>query len=256
MAPTSGQGPGDAAIPEIRIDASDPDTMALWRMVARVAAALEDKHMRWCLVGGLMVATYATEAGHTSRPTSDIDILGDARQQPSGTEWITERLGRIGATRHEIGGFESEKGFRFEVDGQVIDVLAPDGLKLPAMTDSQFQTIQIPGGSQALNRIETVAMLIDDQRVELRRPTLLGAILLKARAMRVHSRPEDQRQDLITLLGLLTDPRAAQDDLTTTERKWLRAIEAELRLDDRDLDATVDPDRLRIARASYLRLIR
>lgn len=242
-------------IPEIRIDVSDPDTMALWRTVARVAQALEDKHMRWCLVGGLMVATFAFEAGQINRPTSDIDILGDARQRPSGTEWITERLRQLGATRHAIGGFESEKGFRFEVDGQVVDVLAPDGLKLPAMTDSQFQTIQIPGGSQALNRAETVAIVIDGERVELRRPTLLGAILLKARAMRVHSRPEDQRQDLISLLGLLTDPRAALDDLTTTERKWLRTIEAKLRLNDRDLDATVDPDQLRIARASYRRLI-
>jgi hypothetical protein len=148
-------------MPEIRIDVADPDTMALWRTVARVAQALEDKHMRWCLVGGLMVATFAIEAGQINRPTSDIDILGDARQRPSGTEWITERLSQLGATRHAIGGFESEKGFRFEVDGQVVDVLAPDGLELPAMTDSQFQTIQIPGGSQALNRTETIAIVVD-----------------------------------------------------------------------------------------------
>ena len=242
-------------MPEIRIDVSDPDTMALWRTVAKVAQALEDEHMRWCLVGGLMVATFAIEAGHINRPTSDIDILGDARQRPSGTEWITERLSQLGATRHAIGGFESEKGFRFEVDGQVVDVLAPDGLKLPAMTDPQFQTIQIPGGSQALNRTETVAVVIDGQRVELRRPTLLGAILLKARALRVHSRPEDQRHDLVTLLGLVEDPRVVVADLTPTERKWLRTIETKLRLDDRDLRAIVDPDRLRIARAAYRRLI-
>jgi hypothetical protein len=34
----------------------------------------------------------------------------------------------------------------------------------------------------------------------VRRPTLLGAVLLKARALPVHSRPEDQREDIITLL--------------------------------------------------------
>lgn len=198
-----------------------------------------------------MVALFAIEAGQISRPTADIDILGDARQRPSATESIARQLTDLGATRYEIGGFESEKGFRFAVDGQVVDVLAPDGLGRPAMTDAQFQTIQIPGGSQALSRIETVVLVIDDDRVPLHRPTLVGAILLKARSIRVHSRPEDQRQDLITLLGLVTDPRSVAATLTPAERRWLRAIETQLDLGDRDLDAAVDPVRLRVARASY-----
>jgi len=233
----------------ITITVLDPETMALWRTVARIARALDDQDVRWCLVGGLMVALFAIEAGQISRPTAD--ILGDARQRPSATESITRQLTELGATRHEIGGFESEKGFRFAVDGQVVDVLAPDGLGRPAMTDAQFQTIQIPGGSQALSRTETVILVIDDQRVSLHRPTLTGAILLKARSIRVHSRPEDQRQDLITLLGLMTDPRSTAARLTSAERRWLRAIDANLNLDDRDLDATIDARRLRVARAAY-----
>lgn len=236
---------------QIVIDALDPETMALWRTVAKIAQALDDQNVRWCLVGGLMVALFAIEAGQISRPTADIDILGDARQRPSATESIARQLTDLGATRHEIGGFESEKGFRFAVDGQVVDVLAPDGLGRPAMTDAQFQTIQIPGGSQALGRIETVTIVVEDQRIPLHRPTLTGALLLKARSIRVHSRPEDQRQDLITLLGLMTDPRAAAATLTPAERRWLRAIEAQLDLGDRDLDASVDSARLRVARAAY-----
>lgn len=239
---------------EIVVDALDPATMALWRTVAKVAKTLDDQHMRWCLVGGLMVGLFAIEAGQISRPTTDIDILGDARQRPSGTEWVTEQLAKLGATRHEIGGFEAEKGFRFNVDGQVVDVLAPDGLGRPAMTDAQFQTIQIPGGSQALNRMETVTVIIDGERVALNRPTLIGAILLKARSMRVHSRPEDQRQDVIQLLGLMTDPRSVIDSLTNAERKWLRAIDDNLALDDPQLDATINATALRIARAAYRRL--
>jgi hypothetical protein len=78
------------------IDALDPETMALWRTVAKVAPALEDQHMRWCLVGGLMVALFAIEAGQISRPTADIDILGDTRQRPSGTEWIATQLTKLG----------------------------------------------------------------------------------------------------------------------------------------------------------------
>ena len=122
------------------------------------------------------------------------------------------------------------------------------------MTDAQFRTIQIPGGSQALSRTETVVLVVDDQRVRLHRPTLLGAILLKARSLRVHDRPEDQRQDLLMLLGLITDPRAEVDTLKPSERKWLRNADAALDLDDRALDATVDPLRLRIARATWRRL--
>ena len=253
--PLSPDNPAPIGAPvEITVDALDPATMDLWRTVAKVAKTLDDQHMRWCLVGGLMVALFAMEAGQISRPTTDIDILGDARQRPSGTEWVTEQLTKLGATRHQIGGFEAEKGFRFTIDGQVVDVLAPDGLGRPAMTDAQFQTIQIPGGSQALNRLETVIVIIDGERIVLNRPTLIGAILLKARSMRVHSRPEDQRQDVIQLLGLMTDPRSVIDSLTKAERKWLRIIDDKLALDDRQLDATVDAVRLRIARAAYRRL--
>ncbi len=240
------------AVPGIRIDVLDPDTMALWRTVADVAIRLDDDRVRWCLVGGLMVALYAIESGQTARPTVDIDILGDARQRPSGTEWIAQRLrDELGATPHETSGLEGEKGFRFEVAGQIVDVLAPEGLGRPAMTARGMQTIQIPGGSQALTRIERVEITIDAERVGLRRPTLLGAILLKARSLAVHSRPEDQRQDLILLLGLMTDPRSAAETLQSSERRWLRDIGPALNLDDRDLDATIDPARLRIARAAY-----
>lgn len=43
---------------EIVVDALDPATMDLWRTVAKVAKTLDDQHMRWCLVGGLMVALF------------------------------------------------------------------------------------------------------------------------------------------------------------------------------------------------------
>jgi hypothetical protein len=157
-------------MPEIHIDALDPSTMALWRTVARVAQALDDDRMRWALVGGLMVALYAIESGQIARATIDIDILGDARQSPSGTEWVTQRLlDDLGGSRHEIDGLAGERGFRFEVDGQVVDVLAPDGLRRQPRTDAQFRTIQIPGGSQALDRSEVVRIVVDGQRVPLRR---------------------------------------------------------------------------------------
>jgi hypothetical protein len=249
--------PGEAtgSVPEIVIAALEDETMALWRAVASLARSLEDQQIRWCLVGGLMVGLFAIEAGQRSRPTKDIDILGDARQRPSATEHLASHLLDLGASRLEISGLDREKGFRFELDGQVIDVLAPDGLGQPAKTSRQFRTIQIPGGSQALNRIERAALVIDDLRTEIFRPSLLGAILLKARALPIHSRPEDQREDLVQLLSLVTDPRAVASTMAKTERRWIRAVEGKLDLGNQDLDTRFDPAALTVARAAYPRLI-
>ena len=241
---------------EIVIDALDPDTMSLWRTIAKIAKALEQQHVEWCLVGGMMVALFAIEAGQIQRATTDIDILGDARQRPSATIAVTGYLQDLGAARTEIGGFEAERGFRFAMDGQLIDVLAPDGLTHPPMTDAHFETIQIPGGTQALQRKETVTIVLDGGHTRLPRPTLLGAILLKARSLPVHSKPEDQREDLITLLGLLTDPRAAAATLKKSERKWLDAIEERVNLGDPALEARFSLAQLRVANAAYTLLRR
>lgn len=71
----------------------------------------------------------------------------------------------------------------------------------------------------------------------------------------VHSHRDDQREDLITLLGLLTDPRVAAEDLTSRERTWLRKADPLLDLGNGDLDAVFDPVRLRVARAAWQRLL-
>lgn len=241
---------------ELVIAALDPATMALWRTVARIARALEDDQPKWCLVGGLMVATFALEADLIQRPTTDIDILSDARQRPSATRRVTNVLKELGAAHAKIGGFEAERGFRFELDGQVIDVLAPDGLSKPPMTDRQFQTIQIPGGTQALKRIETITIVIDGERTLVRRPTLLAAILLKARSLRVHSQPEDQREDLITLLSLTDDPGTTAAEMKASERGWLRKAERTLALEDPTLAARFSGPQLRSARAALAVLTR
>ncbi len=243
--------PDNGAPVSIHIDPIDPDTMELWRTVAKVAAAF-DTDPRWCLVGGLMVALFAIEAQQAQRATTDIDVLTDARARPSGTAWATERLRALGATLRELQASERERGFRFDFDGQIVDVLAPDGLgPSGATTTGKLKTIQIPGGTQALHRSEVVEIVVDETVVTLRRPTLIAAILLKARALRVHSRPEDQRHDLVTLLSLLDDPRAARAEITVREIGWLRSISERLSIDDRALGESFEANRLRVARAAH-----
>jgi hypothetical protein len=120
------------------------------------------------------------------------------------------------------------------INGQTVDVLATDGLKATPRTLGKRETVQIPGGTQALHRSESVEVSIDDgPPFRLLRPSLLGAILLKARALRVHSRPEDQREDLVLLLSFVTDPSALAAKLKGSESKWLKEAENPLRLDER-----------------------
>jgi hypothetical protein len=56
----------------------------------------------------------------------------------------------------------------------------------------------------------------------LPRPDLLGAILVKTRAIEVSDAPLEQRRDLAFLLTLVPDPRVMASELRPTERTWLR----------------------------------
>ena len=55
------------------------------------------------------------------------------------------------------------------------------------------------------------------------RPDLLGAVVIKAEAVGIDDAPENQRQDLAFLLGLVDDPRAMAERLDNRERAILRA---------------------------------
>jgi hypothetical protein len=245
---------GATPVASITINALDPAEQRLWQAVAAISRQLgEDEG--WCLVGGLMVALFAMQASQRPRVTTDIDVLANARTRPSGTTWAAQRLEAMGATLTDVDGLDGQRGFRFELDDQIIDVLAPDGLGRAARTAGKLETIQIPGGTQALERIEVVEIVVDGVASRVSRPTLLGALLLKARALPVHSRPEDQREDMITLLALVEDPDAMRPSFTQAERRWLRSIESTLALDDPALPARFSLARLRTARAAYQILV-
>jgi hypothetical protein len=76
--------------------------------------------------------------------------------------------------------------YRRGVGCQRKETLAPDGLGKAARTAGKLETIQIPGGTEALERIEVVEIVGAGVASRVRRPTLLGALLLKARALPVH----------------------------------------------------------------------
>jgi hypothetical protein len=133
----------------------------------------------------------------------------------------------------------------------VLDLLAPEGLKDDPRVTGQIRTVQIPGGTQALARTELVSVEIDGVVCHVRRPSLLGAILIKARSLRGHADPDAQRADLVLLLSLVVDPRAMAGELRGRERAWLRAAAEPLGLDDPDRMSAFPSDRVRRARAAF-----
>jgi Nucleotidyl transferase AbiEii toxin, Type IV TA system len=236
------------------LDPLDDATRELWR---RAIDVLDHLDGQWTLVGGLMVQLHVARAGEpASRPTEDIDIIGDSRKRPSATERIAARLIVLGFRVADVL-VEPATAFRFVRDGAIVDVLAPEGTgrRHPPKTVEGFQTIQVPGGTQALARTETVCVRLDDVEADIRCPSLLGALLLKARAVRNLHRYQD-REDLIRLLGCVDDPVTLSAELKKSERSWLRRAGDRLRLDDPGLSQLFSADQLARARAAYTLLTR
>lgn len=231
--------------PVILISPPTDEASRLWGIALDLAEAFGD--MEWSLIGGLMVQLHGLQHDDDPRPTVDIDVLGDARRRPV----MTERMAQIVIDR---GGevampprSDRKLGYRFEIDGEVVEILAPDGLSSDPKTVDGLTTFQVSGGRQALDRTETVLVSLDGAAPSaLRLPSLLGAILIKARvvAEKRRNKFDSDRQDLIRLLSYVEDPRglAAQGGLKDSEKKWLRRIAKKLDASDPTVAQLASPD--------------
>lgn len=209
----------------ITIDVEDPGTLALWASVGDLVGRLPAD---WVLIGGLMVQLHALERGvRDVRVTADIDLLGQARPQGA-LQSINAVLISDGftLTGPDLDGY----AYRYTRGELVVDVLAPDGIT-PPVTIGGLKAVGVPGGTQALGRAEVVTVRIGDREFSLRRPSLIGAILMKARSLMKHADPDSQREDLLRLLAMVEDPRALATELRPTERRWLRNAETRLAFD-------------------------
>ncbi len=94
-------------------------------------------------------------------------------------------------------------------------------------------TLPTEGGTQALRRSETVAVTVDGREGFVRRPNLVGALVVKAAA---HINPGDRdprrhRRDFVVLAGLITARDFAAEELGKKDRQRLRSIVAAVRAD-------------------------
>lgn len=166
----------------IVLPAMPPEQTASW-------VGLLDLHERlatgWTLVGGQLVHLHCAERGQFPvRPTNDADTVIDVRADPRMLATFTGVLTDLGFASAGI----SAEGLQHRwVRGDAsIDVLLPDGIGeraslRPGVTGSP--TLPTAGGTQALQRSETVAVSVAGREGSVRRPNLVGALVGKAAAL-------------------------------------------------------------------------
>jgi hypothetical protein len=177
---------------------------AMWQELLYLA---KNPPAPWTLIGARMVALHGWKMGRKQpRASKDADILVNARVVSNGTERVSEKLLSRGFS---LDGVSPEGvGHRF-VNGQVrFDVLGPDGLgsRTGLFTSSGARTVEVPGGSQALQRTEMVEIRLGKISGLIPVLNLLGSILVKVRAIAVDEQPDAQRGDVAFLLSLVDDP--------------------------------------------------
>jgi hypothetical protein len=205
----------------IRVVAVDAQDQQVWESLLELRARYPEG---WTLIGARMVTLYALEHGRMPpRFSLDADALINVRLIPHGTERFSKLLLELGYELIDVSGFGH--GHRFRRGGVDIDVLAPDGLNSldRRVTVPPLHTVEVPGGSQALQRTEVVEVELAGRRGALPRPNLLGAILVKTRAIAVDDAKDSQRLDVAFLLTLVEDPQVASSTITSAEKRWLRA---------------------------------
>ena len=160
----------------------------------------------WLLVGGQMMYPLAAEQGaQLPRATTDMDVVVNVRARPRGTEWLSAWLEEQG---FELEGISTDGiGHRFVKPvsvgtGEVIfDVLGPDGVgeRTTLVTIPPARTVQAPGATQALTRSDVVTLTVSGvsarapREGRVRRPDLLGALILKAEATTIAGRQNPER---------------------------------------------------------------
>lgn len=202
--------------------------------------ALMDLHKRlpdhWTLVGGQMVHLLCAERGISpERPTEDADTVLDVRAAHDLLSRFTSVLAQLGFNP-DISGEGLQHRWRRPADGAQIDVLLPDGVGQRAAARQGIggaPTLETPGGSQALARSESVTVTIEGRTGEVRRPNLIGALVMKAAA---HEAVGDaakgrHRRDFVTLSGLIAARDVRGEDVRPKDRQRLRAMIASIRND-------------------------
>jgi len=210
----------------------------LWTLLMDLAERLNTP---WTLVGGQMVLLHGLEHARPSpRVSTDIDAVVDVRTDPTGLRKTVSALTELGLepvepTPEGVMHRYIRRGSPTVVDvaaaATSVDVLVPEGLAASTNTNTSAggRAFPAPGATQALTRTELLPVAYGRRTVDIPRPSLLGAIVVKASAAATdHRDPTRHLRDLAFLCSLITDPFALAHDLTPKDRRRLRAAATKL----------------------------
>ncbi len=207
----------------VELDNEPEQLLPIWRALVELAAVTT---VGWTLIGAQMVRLHALRVGRTPRALSgDGDIAVSVPQVYAAVDRFVSHLETLG---YELEGASSEGiGHRFVRDGVKLDILAsgplrPETAHEKLRTVAGARTIIVPGAIQALARSELVDVSMDGARALVPCPNLLGAILIKARAVEVDDVPDAQRHDVAFLCDLVENPDVLAGEITNPQRSWLR----------------------------------
>ena len=172
-----------------------------WLVLFELAAETTDD---WLLVGGQMMLLSAAEhEAVLPRSTDDVDIVVDVRSRPKGTQWLADWLQRR----------------NFELDGASAATSHGSSTWIYPGPDSQR------GRRRRSDRIAQRPTVRSTGRV--RRPNLLGALVIKAAALtEIATRTDPARdwQDASLLLSVIPDPVAVAQLCTRRDRRRLQGL--------------------------------
>ena len=195
----------------------------LWHVLMDLSEQLT---VPWTLVGGQMVLLHAVEHGRVPPQISqDGDLIADVRSEQGA---ITAVVDLLTGTGFELDGISPEglahRYVRPALPRSVaIDVLAPEGLgpNTNLTTTKPGRTVEVPGGTQALERSEQVEVHHENRRVLVPRTSLLGAVVGKAAACALPGNNHRHLRDLALLCALVPDPFSLAEELTGKDRQRL-----------------------------------
>lgn len=196
--------------------------------------------LHWTLIGGQMVHLHCAERGFAPRrPTPDVDTVLDVQANPQILLSFTQAL--LDLDFSSAGVSASDKQHRFVRGDASVDVLIPQGVgeRLPRNRGATgSETVQAPGGIQALRRSSTVELRVADRAGLIRRPNLVGALIVKAAA---HTLPVDpyrgrHRSDFATLAAMLSRADFSAEVLTKREKRYLRDMLTAVQADPTAVD--------------------
>jgi hypothetical protein len=196
----------------------------LWHALMDLAEATP---AGWTLIGGQMVLLHALE--HQVSPpqvSEDGDVVANVRASTGAIRRVVTSLESAGFVADGMNQDHiAHRYVRAGPDRPIkIDVLAPEGLgpRSDLTTTRPGRTIQVPGGTQALDRTGPVLVIHDGRQTLVPRPSLLGALVLKAAACALPGDVSRHFRDVALLAALVPDPFLMSNQLSKKDRGRLR----------------------------------